>query len=125
MAIDFGLDLYTVCQNVFSRAVTVTPIASNPTGAPYGVRGIYGTRPIEILPAEIGIALIADQETIFDILDYDFSGHALPVQGDRLDIPPDPAGPADAIGSWEITSVAHNGGSETTLTIRKFETAAP
>jgi hypothetical protein len=124
MAVDFSSLLYLTCQDTFGRYATFTPIASNPGGGTYSMRGIHNTRPMQV-QTDIGMAILTDHETIFDIRDNEFfdAGLLLPIQGDLLTIVADGDIPAE--GSFEIVDVTHNGGGETTLVIRKFESAAP
>jgi hypothetical protein len=124
MAVDFSSVLYVQCQDQFSRAVTITPIASAPAAATYSIRGIFSTRAVEI-QTDIGMAVLPDRETILDVRDQEFfdGGWALPQQGDLINIPVEGNIPAE--GNWEVTDTTNNGGGETTLTIRKYEPAAP
>jgi hypothetical protein len=123
MAVDFSTVLYLHAQDFFSRAITVTPVASNPGAPAYTVRGIYTTRPVEIMVE--GMAMVSDQQTIVDIRDNEFfdAGHLLPIQGDLIDIPAE--GNIPSVGMLEVTDTDANGGGETTLTVRKLMTAAP
>jgi hypothetical protein len=41
MPIDFSALVLGPCMNTFAKGVSVTPIASNPMGAPYTARGIW------------------------------------------------------------------------------------
>ena len=124
MGVDFSTVLVLHCQDLFARYVTITPVVSAPGAPAYTLRGIYATRPIQIA-TEIGMALLSDQQTIFDVRDNEFfdGGYALPVQGDQLNMPADGNVPAE--GDFEIIDAERDGGGETTLIIRKLETAAP
>lgn len=124
MAIDFSTVLYLHAQDMFGRSIIITPVNSNPGAPAYTLRGIYTTRPIDII-TDAGMAMISDQETIVDIRDNEFfdAGAAIPQQGDLIEIPVE--GNIPAAGIFEITDSDANGGGETTLTIRKWETAAP
>jgi hypothetical protein len=129
MAIDFSTTLYLHCQDFYSRAVIITPIVSSPGAPAYQARGIYGTRDVEVTTGDpfgsTTMALISDQQTIFDIRDNEFfdSGYVLPQQGDLLNIPREGNIPAE--GDFEVTDTQRNGGGETTLVIRKYEAAVP
>ena len=116
MAINFSTLVYLSCQDTYGRAVTVTPVASQPGAPAYTNRGIYNTRAINI-ETDVGVAVISDQETIFDIREVEYP--VLPQQGDLLFIPQDDAGNPE-LGNFEITDTSTNGGGETTLTIRKI-----
>jgi len=119
MAIAFSPELYLKTQDMFAVGCTITPVKSNPTGPAYGTRGIFSTRPIDV----VGIdgSIFSDQQSIFDIRELEFT--VLPVQGDLITIPADCNGVP--LGDFEILDADTNGGGETTLTIRKIETAKP
>jgi hypothetical protein len=120
MAINFSTLVYQPCQDTFGRTVTVTPVASQPGGAAYTRRGIFGTRPVNIETA-IGMAVLSDQETVFYIREVEYP--TLPQQGDLLSIPVDDAGnPAE--DNWIVTDSSRNGGGETTLTLQKVVPAS-
>lgn len=124
MAVDFSTVLYLHTQDFFSRAITITPVASNPGASAYTIRGIYTSRPIDIM-VEVGMAMVSDQQTIVDIRDNEFfdAGCTIPIQGDLVDIPAE--GNIPAAGTFEVVDTDANGGGETTLAIRKWESAAP
>jgi hypothetical protein len=117
---DFSTMVFLPAQDFFGRDITVTPTKSNPSGAAYSARGIYGTGPVEIMSAT-GMAILSDQETILDIRDVEFfdAGQVLPEQGDLINIPADGEVPAE--GDFEVTRVTRIDGGETTLSIRKYE----
>ena len=116
MAVNFALMPYLPNYEFWARTIVVTPIF----GASYTARGIYNTRGT-IIDTDFGRAIVSDQETILDILEFEFA--VLPKQGDLIDIPAYEGIPA--AGLFEVTDSSSNGGGETTLIIRKFETAAP
>jgi len=122
MAVNFSVDLLTPNYGVWARAITVTPVTSAPAAPAYSARGIYTTQALDILGEG---TVISDQQTILDINEDEFldAGHALPQQGDRINIPA--SGDLRALGDFEVVSSSSNGGGETTLEIRKWETAAP
>ena len=124
MGVDFSTIVYLPCQDFFARDITITPIMSNPSASAYTLRGIWDTGDVEILP-DGSMAILADQETSVDIRDNEFfdNGQVLPQQGDLIDMPADGNNPAE--GTFEVIKSVRNGGGETTLTIRKYETAAP
>jgi len=128
MAVDFSAIVYLAGQDLFGRAITVTPVASNPGGAAYSMRGIWTTREVEVttnVGGWDGMAMISDQQTIVDIRDREWIelGIPLPIQGDLIDIPAEGAIPAE--GLFEVTDTDANGGGETTLTVRKYGPADP
>jgi hypothetical protein len=118
MGIDFSTTVYLPNFTVFARQVTITPKVSQPGAGPYSARGIYDTEEIDVA-AEDG-SVVTDHRTILDIREVDFL--VLPQQGDEVFIPPD-TGAMGALGDHEVINVFHNGGGETTLQLRKIETA--
>jgi hypothetical protein len=128
MAVDFSAMVYLPTQDLFGRAITITPVNSNPGAPAYTLRGIYTTRPVDVMVnvgGWEGMAPISDQQTIIDIRDREFfvGGHAIPQQGDLIDVPAENEIPA--AGLFEIIDTDSNGGGETTCTVRKYEPAAP
>jgi hypothetical protein len=119
MAIAFSLEVYLKTQDMFSVGCTITPIKSNPTGPAYGNRGIYSTRPIDIVGLDGSI--VSDQQSIFDIRELEYT--ILPMRGDMITIPADCNGVP--LGDFEVMDADTNGGGETTLSIRRIETAKP
>jgi hypothetical protein len=119
MAIAFSTEVYLKTQEMFSVGCYITPVKSSPGGGPYSSRGIFSTRPIDVVGMDGSI--FSDQQSIFDIRESEFT--VLPVQGDLITIPVDCNGVP--LGDFEILDADTNGGGETTLTIRKIEIAKP
>jgi len=119
MAIEFSKEVYLRTQDMFSVGCTITPLKSDPTGAAYTARGIYTTRPVDIVGMDGSI--FSDQQSIFDIRELEYT--ILPIQGDHINIPVDCNGVP--LGDFEIMDADTNGGGETTLVIRKLVTAKP
>lgn len=119
MAVDFSTQVHSHTYDVFARAVTITPVKSQPSQAAYSARGIFGTVAIDVV-AEDG-AIVSDARTILDIREIEFS--VLPIQGDEITIPA--SGNIPAAGSFRILDTDTNGGGETTLTLRKLWVAKP
>jgi hypothetical protein len=115
MAVNFALMPYLPNYEFWARTIVVTPLF----GAPYTARGIYNTRGT-VVDTDFGRAVISDQETIVDILEFEFA--VLPIQGDLIDIPAYQGIPA--AGLFEVTDASTNGGGETTLVVRKLVAAA-
>lgn len=115
MAVNFALMPYLPNYEFWARTIIVTPVF----GSAYTARGICGTRPM-MVDTDFGRAVLSDQETIVDILEYEFT--VLPRQGDQVDIPAYQGIPA--WGLFEVTDASTNGGGETTLTVRKLVAAA-
>jgi len=113
--------VYLPAFDVFARPITITPVVSQPSGAAYSARGIFSTDELDVM-AEAG-GIITDHQTILDLRESEFA--VLPKQGDLVNIPND----ADAVplhyNDFEVIDVSSNGGGETTLTLRKWETASP
>jgi len=127
MSISFSTLLALHAFDMYSRPITVTPVASNPGAPAYaGQRAIYNTGPLTITNDEgMVIAIIADHETIMDIrtVEFDNGGYALPQQGDQVHFDAD----ADIRGGdFEITGgPEYNGGGQAMYYIRKLESAVP
>ena len=120
MAVDFSTLVYLPNYDTFARPVTVTPLASQPGLPAYSTRGIYNTRPLDVM-TEDG-ATFADQQSILDVRDVEFS--VVPTQLDRIFIPSDPDAGAE-LGEYEVVNAESNGGGETTLLIRKVVVSRP
>ena len=120
MAIDFSTLVYAPNFDMFARAIIVTPLASQPGVPAYTARGIYDTRPLDV--QSMDGAVIAEQQTIIDILEVEFP--VLPDQLDRINIPADPNA-GMALGDFEVISTETNGGGETTLVVRKVMASRP
>jgi len=120
VAINFSTLVYLPNYDTFARAITVTPLASQPGAPAYQSRGIYDTRPVDV--AGMDGVIVSDQQTILDIREAEFT--VIPDQLDRIYIGPDPdAGPA--LGDFEVVDADSNGGGETTLTLRRIMVAKP
>ena len=119
MAVNFSDMVYLPCFDTFARAISVTPVASQPGGTAYTARGIFDTTDIDVVALDGSI--ISEQRTILDIREVEFG--ILPSQGDRIDIPAE-GGLPDA-GAWECIDSSRNGGGETTLTLRRLMPAKP
>jgi hypothetical protein len=117
MALNMSVMVYSPCQDVFGRPVTFT---STLGGSFSGTsRGIYDSRSLNVV-LEDG-SILSDQDTILDIRTSEFP--VLPIQGDTIHIPADPASGLPDLGDFEITDVAHNGGGEVTLQLKSLTTA--
>jgi hypothetical protein len=79
-------------------------------------RGIFGTYSNDV--AALDGSIYSDQRTILDIRESEFA--ELPRQNDHVIIPRDENG-VDR-GEWVIIDASSNGGGQTMLTIRKYET---
>jgi hypothetical protein len=119
MPINWSQQLYGPTQDVFSRVVTVTPLASQPSGAAYTARGILDTDAMNVDAMDGSI--ISETRVVLDIRNAEFA--ILPSQGDLIDIPSDGGVPME--GQFEVIDSAPNGGGETTLTLRRMVQAKP
>jgi hypothetical protein len=117
MALNMSTLVYDPCQTVFGRTVTFTSTLGNSFSGT--ARGIYDSRSLNVV-LEDG-SILSDQDTILDIRTAEFA--VLPVQGDTIQIPADPATGLPDLGSFEITDVFHNGGGEVTLQLKSLMTA--
>lgn len=115
MGIDWSDDLYLPCQDVFGRPVTITPLVSQPGAPAYPNRGIFDTRVINDI-LEDG-SLLGDQQTILDIRIAEYA--VLPMQGDLINIPVDPASGMPARGDFMVTNRGDNAGGEMTLELKR------
>jgi hypothetical protein len=119
MGVDYSSFVLLPNFDFWSRPVTFYPAAG---GTVIIARGIFDSRAIEY-PADDGV-IVSDQQTILDIRDAEFA--VLPRQGDQVFIGPDNfGGMQDTPGMFEIIDSSNNGGGETTLVLRKIETATP
>jgi len=119
MGVNYATLIYAPAFDMFAGPITIFPYISQPGAAPYGARGIFDTRALNIV-GEDG-AVFSDQETILDILEIEFG--VLPLQNDHVVIEADGDKPAQ--GRFEIINASTNGGGETTLVLRKWVGPAP
>jgi hypothetical protein len=119
MPVDFPNQVYLQTQITFGRAITVTPVVSQPAAQPYSGRGIFDEDPMDVQGMDGSI--ISESRVILDILEQDFT--VLPLQGDLIDIPADSGLPAH--GQFEIIDTDTNGMGETTLTLRRVVPTKP
>jgi|SRR5215204_2313979 len=120
--INFSDNVYKLCMDMFAGVITIIPVASQPGEASYTARGIYGTEAFDLI-GEDG-SIIADQRTILDIREVEFS--VLPISGDQVFLAA--SNFSDQLiedGTYVILDADTNGGGETTLAIRKLVTALP
>jgi hypothetical protein len=119
MAVAFTTQVYLPNFDMFAVPITVIPLASQPGHPPYTARGIYDTDEIDIMAMDGSV--ISDQKTELDVREAEFP--VVPKQNDRVIIPFDCNG--KPLGEFEVIDANTNGGGETTLTLRKWETAEP
>jgi hypothetical protein len=119
MPVNWSERVYSPAQDLYSRMVTVTPVASQPASAAYQARGIFDIEAIDVEGLENTV--ISETRVILDIRDAEFA--VLPIQGDLIDVPTDSGVPAE--GQFEVIDADPNGGGETTLTLRRIVQAKP
>jgi hypothetical protein len=116
MAVNLDVLLQSPIFDFWSVPVDFVPLMSQPGAGTYTRRGILGTYLTDI--QTLDGSLYSDQRTILDIRESEFS--ILPVQNDHVIIPQDCNGVPQ--GEWVIIDAASDGGGQTMLTIRKYET---
>jgi hypothetical protein len=97
-------------------AINVTFLPKN--GPSYGGRGILNTYTVDVQALDGSI--YSDQRTILDIRESEFE--VIPVQNDHVNILVDCNNAPK--GTYQIVDASSNGGGQTMLTIRKYETLA-
>lgn len=114
MGVDFsGLTLKS-CEDVFGVVITITPVRSQPTAAPYQARGIFTSSHMEI-PLEDGTA-VSSHETSFGIRLIEFL--VPPVKRDTFVLGPNtPPLPDDGKEYW-ISDVQTDGQGGAKLILR-------
>jgi hypothetical protein len=114
MGVDWPGLVYHPNFDYWARAITVTPVASQPGIGAYGARGIFNTGET-LVPAMDG-SLVSTNQTIVDILVDEFP--ILPAQGDLIDIPDTTV----KGGAFMVANVSgDNGGGEITVTLKRRE----
>jgi hypothetical protein len=116
MAVNLDVLLQSPIFDFWSVPVTFIPIKSQPAAGSYPGRGILNTYSVDV--QALDGSLYSDQRTILDIRESEFS--ILPSQNDHVVIPQDCNGVAK--GEWQIVDAVSDGGGQTMLTIRKYET---
>ena len=116
MAVNLDVLLQTSIFDFWAVPATFTPLASQPGQGAYAGRGILNTYNADI--AAIGGSILSDQRTILDIRESEFA--ILPQQNDHVTIPVDCNGVPK--GEYQIIDAVSDGGGQTMLTIRKYET---
>jgi hypothetical protein len=119
MPVDFSELVYHPAYDTFARAITVTPLKSQPGASAYPARGIFNTEPVDVVALDGSI--VSEQRTILDIRQVEFP--VLPEQKDHINIPAD--GGLPDLGDWEVADAMNNGGGEVTLTLHKVVSHKP
>jgi hypothetical protein len=116
MAVNLDVLLQSPIFDFWAVPVTFVPRKSQQTTGSYPGRGILNTYSVDVTALDGSI--YSDQRTILDIRESEFS--ILPMQNDLLIIEQDCNGVAR--GTWQIVDAVSDGGGQTMLTIRKYET---
>ena len=116
MAVNLDVLLQGPIFDFWAVPVTFTPLASQPTAGAYQGRGILNTYSVDV-PGIDG-SIYSEQRTILDIRESEFG--VLPQQNDHVTIPLDSNNVPK--GEYQIIDAVSNGGGQTMLTIRKYET---
>lgn len=110
--IDFDALVLGPAQDLFARPVTVTPIKSQPGAPPFGARGIWNSKPVDVALADDGI--LSSQNHTLGI-----RGREYPIplaQGDRVEIDAHLSLPR--VGICAVEGTADDGQGDTTLTLK-------
>jgi hypothetical protein len=116
MAVNFDILMQSAVFDFYAIPVTFTPLKSQPGQPAYAGRGIFGTYDADVAGSDGSI--LTDQRTILDIRESEFA--VLPAQDDHCTIPLDSNGMPR--GEYQIIDATSDGGGQTMLTIRKYET---
>jgi hypothetical protein len=116
MAINLDVLLQAPTFDFWAVPVTFMPLASQPGAGNYPGRGILNTYSTDLLALDG--SMYYDQRTILDIRESEFS--VMPIQKDHVVIPVDCNDVPK--GEYVIVDLVSNGGGQTMLTIKKFET---
>ncbi|UPK03107.1 hypothetical protein [Bradyrhizobium sp. 170] len=116
MAVNLDVLLQGPIFDFWAVPVTFKPIKSQPGQPDYQGRGILNTYSLDV--AGLDGKIYSDQRTILDIRESEFA--VLPEQNDRLLIPKDCNNVPR--GEYQIADASSDGGGQTMLTIRKYET---
>jgi hypothetical protein len=116
MAVNLDIVLQSAIFDFWAVPCTFVPIVSQGGAGNYEGRGILNTYSLDIV-AQDG-SIFSDQRTILDIRESEFA--ILPQQNDHVIIPMD-CNEAPK-GEYQIIDASSNGGGQTMLTIRKYET---
>ncbi|MBO4221958.1 hypothetical protein [Bradyrhizobium neotropicale] len=116
MAINLDVTLQGPIFDFWAVPCTFVPLVSQPGQPSFGGRGIFNTYSMDVQGMDGHI--YSDQRTILDIRESEFA--VLPQQNDHVIIPKDCNGVPR--GEYQIVDASSDGGGQTMLTIRKYET---
>ncbi|MCP3471418.1 hypothetical protein NLM33_18750 [Bradyrhizobium sp. CCGUVB1N3] len=116
MAVNLDVLLQSPIFDFWAVDCTFVPLKSQPSAGSYPGRGILNTYSTDV--TALDGSLYSDQRTILDIRESEFA--ALPMQNDHVIIPVDCNNVPK--GEYQIVDAVSDGGGQTMLTIRKYET---
>ena len=116
MAVNLDVLLQSPTFDFWAVPVTFSPRKSQPGQPAYPGRGILNTYTTDI-PGSDG-SIYSDQRTILDIRESEFA--VLPRQNDHIVIPLDCNNVPK--GEYVIVDASSDGGGQTMLTIKKYQT---
>ncbi|MBR0940985.1 hypothetical protein [Bradyrhizobium liaoningense] len=116
MAINLDVLLQSPIVDFWAVDCTFVPLKSQPSASSYPGRGILNTYSTDV--TALDGSLYSDQRTILDIRESEFA--VLPMQNDHVIIPVDCNNVPK--GEYQIVDAVSDGGGQTMLTIRKYET---
>jgi hypothetical protein len=116
MAVNLDVLLQASIFDFWSINCTFMPIKSQPAAGSYPGRGILGTYSTDV--NTLDGSMYSDQRTILDIRESEFS--VMPIQNDHVVIPLDCNNVPK--GEYVIVDASSNGGGQTMLTIKKYQT---
>lgn len=111
--IDFDALVLAPTVAVFSRPVTVYPVASQPLAAPYAARGVWASKPVDV-PLEDG-SILSSQDHVLGIRVAEFT--VPPAQGDRIEIDAHLSAPRLGLFAVEDSDDDGQGGAELSLKV--------
>jgi hypothetical protein len=116
MAINLDVLLQSPIFDFWAVPVTFLPYASQPGAGSYLGRGIPNRYVADVTALDGSI--YTDERYICDIRESEFA--VMPAQDDHLVISQDCNGVNQ--GEWQIVDKSSNGGGQTMLTLRRYET---
>ena len=116
MAINLDVLLQSPIFDFWAVQVTFMPIKSQPSAGSYPGRGILNTYSTDVMALDG--SMYSDQRTILDIRESEFP--TMPIQNDHVIIPVDCNDVPK--GEYVIVDLVSDGGGQTMLTIKKYET---
>jgi hypothetical protein len=116
MAVNLDVLLQSPIFEFWAVPVTIYPYKSQPSGGNYLARGILNRYAADVQALDGSI--YSDQRTILDIRESEFP--VMPIQNDHVYIPVDCNNVPK--GEYVIVDLVSNGGGQTMLTLKDFQT---